>query len=150
MNFRDYQEESGRTAADPESFSMSVAAYAMGLAGETGELVDLLKKDLFHGRTATLHDIESEAGDVLWYLANLCRVNGIDLQQVAEANLVKLKKRYPNGFVKGGGVREEKCEQFYWHGVGAKGVRCGEHSPELDYTWLCPDHYRSTRKLGDE
>ena len=106
MNFQDYQEISGRTAADPETHGMSVAAYAMGLAGEAGELVDLLKKDLFQGQPATFHEIESEAGDVLWYLANLCRVNGIDLQRVAENNLVKLQKRYPNGFVKGGGIRE--------------------------------------------
>jgi hypothetical protein len=43
---------------------------------------------------------------VLWYLSNLCRILGVDLEQVAISNIEKLRKRYPDGFVKGGGIRE--------------------------------------------
>jgi NTP pyrophosphatase (non-canonical NTP hydrolase) len=106
MNFKDYQEAAARTAAQDSDPVKAVCAYAMGLAGESGELVDMLKKDVFHGVPMTLAQLESEAGDVLWYLSNLCRIHGVDLQHVAENNLMKLKRRYPDGFVKGGGIRE--------------------------------------------
>ena len=74
MNFRDYQELAGITAGDHGDVVRELTNWAMGLAGETGELVDLLKKEIFMGQIATKRDFESEAGDVLWYLANLCRV----------------------------------------------------------------------------
>lgn len=106
MNFTDYQVAAGYTAGIHSDRKLATANYAMGLAGEAGELVDLLKKDLFHGRKVVTRDLISEAGDVLWYLANLCRIYDIDLQRVAENNLVKLKNRYPDGFVKGGGLRD--------------------------------------------
>lgn len=170
MDFRDYQEAAARTAGQHSDDNLEIMNHSMGLAGETGELVDMLKKKLFHGRPATKKDLESEAGDVLWYLSNLCRTLGISLQRVAENNLLKLQRRYPNGFVKGGGIREapEKCQQVYWHApTVTKFVRCGHHSSELGYVWLCPNHYRETkvgkavekvitnndealRKLGDE
>lgn len=106
MNLTDYQHAAGATAAPHSDHTLATSNYAMGLAGEAGELVDLLKKDLFHGRKLARSDFISEAGDVLWYLANLCRLYGVDLQRVAEDNLVKLRNRYPNGFVKGGGLRD--------------------------------------------
>ena len=105
MKFIEYQEAAARTAGPHEGMNLAIANYAMGLAGETGELVDLLKKELFHGRPSTRADFESEAGDVLWYLANLCKAKGICLERVAENNLLKLRRRYPDGFVKGGGNR---------------------------------------------
>lgn len=105
MNFDDYQEAASRTAGYHGSIISELSNWAMGLAGETGELVDLLKKEIFHGRPATEADFESEAGDVLWYLSNLCRVRGVSLERVAANNIAKLQKRYPEGFVKGGGIR---------------------------------------------
>lgn len=105
MRMRDYQENARRTASEHESRDLAIAAYAMGLAGEVGEMVDLLKKHLFHGLPVNQNKLKSEAGDVLWYLANLCSKMGLDMDEVAEGNLVKLRQRYPNGFVKGGGIR---------------------------------------------
>ncbi len=109
MNFQDYQEAASRTAghelSDISSLHQALANYAMGLAGETGELVDGLKKELFHGRTMSREHFEEEAGDVLWYLANLCAVRGVSLERVAANNIAKLQKRYPDGFKPGGGVR---------------------------------------------
>lgn len=73
--------------------------YALGL-GEAGELQNVVKKHVFHG-----HDYEEaklkvmdESGDVLWYLAMLNEVYGITLEEVAQYNLDKLTKRYPEGF----------------------------------------------------
>ena len=69
-----------------------------GINGETGELTDLLKKHLFHGHELDVEELEKEIGDILWYLAGLATVFNIQLDVVAEKNLAKLSKRYPNGF----------------------------------------------------
>jgi NTP pyrophosphatase (non-canonical NTP hydrolase) len=106
MNFDDYQDKARRTAGAPRSSTLlQICNFSMGLAGETGELIDLLKKDAFHNRGADIGQVEEEAGDVLWYLSNLCDTLGISLERVAANNIRKLEKRYPDGFVKGGGKR---------------------------------------------
>jgi NTP pyrophosphatase (non-canonical NTP hydrolase) len=64
----------------------------MGLAGETGELVDLLKKNLFHGHKLELAKAEKELGDVLFYVAGICSVLGLQLDVVAAANVEKLRR----------------------------------------------------------
>ncbi len=107
MNFQDYQEAAALTAGEHADPKLQIANYVMGLAGESGELIDALKKQLFHGRPASKAHLESEIGDVLWYLSNLARVLNIDLERAAENNLVKLRRRYPDGFVKGGGIRDK-------------------------------------------
>ena len=106
MNFRDYQRAASQTAGEHASVDQEKANWSMGLAGEAGELIDLVKKEIFMGVSTTQADFESEAGDVLWYLANLCYAHEIDLQRVAEENIKKLRARYPDGFKKGGGIRE--------------------------------------------
>ena len=82
------------------------ATCGLGLAGETGELCELVKKDIGHGIPIDLDRFISEAGDVLWYLAALCELHSVSLEAVAQANIAKLRQRYPDGFVAGGGVRE--------------------------------------------
>jgi NTP pyrophosphatase (non-canonical NTP hydrolase) len=82
-----------------------LANMAMGLAGEAGEVVDLLKKDLFHGKPADAERVEDELGDVLWYLDGLAEYFCLSLQEVADGNVAKLKARYPDGFKLGGGNR---------------------------------------------
>lgn len=77
----------------------------LGLAGEVGEVVELIKKDRFQGQPLDRDKLCKELGDVLWYLTDLAAQNGLTLQQVAETNSAKLRARYPNGFVPGGGVR---------------------------------------------
>lgn len=80
-----------------------VAMTAMGLAGEVGEYVEIIKKDMFHGRPLNYPDIVSELGDILWYLAGACTAHGLDLSYVAQQNILKLSKRFPNGFETGAG-----------------------------------------------
>lgn len=76
----------------------NVANYSMGLAGEAGELVDYIKKVLFHGHEFDRDKFVKEGGDVLHYLAGLCTMYDVTLEELATENLVKLQKRYPNGF----------------------------------------------------
>src|SRR5690606_17198640 len=72
----------------------------LGLGGEAGEVADLVKKIIFHGKPLT-DEIRAtfikEAGDVCWYLAALCLALDIPLEEVFTKNIDKLMARYPGG-----------------------------------------------------
>lgn len=72
--------------------------WAHGLAGEAGEVCDLLKKTHGHGKPYDADKMLKELGDVIWYVAVLAHAHGFTLDQVAQANVDKLKARYPKGF----------------------------------------------------
>lgn len=72
--------------------------WALGLAGESGEAVELIKKHCFHGKPLDLEELTKELGDVLWYVAALCNTLGLSLSGVMTANIKKLEQRYPEGF----------------------------------------------------
>lgn len=101
MNFNDYQQLSKRTMPEwnsPEKWKLAVANYALGINGESGELGDLIKKEIFHGHPANSADVIKECGDILHYLAGIATLYGFNLQDAAEGNIEKLKRRYPDGF----------------------------------------------------
>jgi NTP pyrophosphatase (non-canonical NTP hydrolase) len=72
------------------------------LQGELGELASLVQKWLWYGKAMTLGDvrqkIKDEAGDVLWYLAELLSAFGLTLEEVMVANVAKLAVRYPDKY----------------------------------------------------
>lgn len=103
MNLNEYQELASRTAGNHFSHDMALCNWALGLCGEAGEYSELVKKQLFHGKNVPIEDKIKELGDVLYYLAMCARENNLSLEQVAQTNIDKLKKRYPNGFELGGG-----------------------------------------------
>ena len=70
----------------------------LGIAGESGELVDLIKKWIFHEKPLDETHVKKELGDVLWYAALLCESFGWKLSDVMSLNIEKLRKRYPDGF----------------------------------------------------
>lgn len=105
MTFDAYQENAKRTAQGMEDPQM-LANWGLGLAGEAGEVIEVIKKHLYHGKDLDKSALIKELGDVLWYVAAICSQVGIDLEDVAERNVDKLSARYPNGFVKGGGKRD--------------------------------------------
>lgn len=71
---------------------------AMGLAGESGEYVDLIKKVAFHGKALDKEKAAKELGDILWYLSVASYYLGYDLEHIATLNKAKLEARYPSGF----------------------------------------------------
>jgi NTP pyrophosphatase (non-canonical NTP hydrolase) len=71
---------------------------AVGLAGEAGEVLELGKKEYFHGKEPDRQDVLLELGDVRFYLEYLCCVYGFTLAQIEEANVTKLLARHPNGY----------------------------------------------------
>lgn len=77
---------------------------ALGLAGETGEVIEKVKKHLRDGK-AVYRDVEvlKELGDVLWYLSVLSDDLGWSLADVASTNLDKLKSRKTRGVLHGDG-----------------------------------------------
>lgn len=78
-------------------FDTQVANAAMGLAGEAGEVLDLIKKHLFHGHPLNADKIKEELGDVRFYLEALTDLLGMTMESVEEANVQKLEKRYAGG-----------------------------------------------------
>lgn len=100
MTLNQYQTEAMRTASgvNVSSDDNLILNGAMGLCGESGEIIDLLKKNMFQGHGIDKEHLAKECGDVLWYLAVLAKGLGYDLDEIAEINKAKLRKRYPNGF----------------------------------------------------
>lgn len=95
MRIDDYQTLAMRThVADP----VRLPAYALGVAGEAGEVADLVKKHIGHGHDLDVDKLANELGDVLWYVAGLAHVLGLTMSDIAQRNIDKLQKRYPDGF----------------------------------------------------
>lgn len=95
MNLNEYQELAKRTANPHEN---ALINYGLGISEEAGEASGLIKKSSFHGHSIDRKDVKKELGDVLWYLSNIADIAGITLEEVATANIEKLRKRYPEGF----------------------------------------------------
>jgi NTP pyrophosphatase (non-canonical NTP hydrolase) len=72
--------------------------WCLGLAGEVGETLDLLKKHFGHGKPLDLDKLKKELGDVRWYGAALEHSFGFKSSDVALTNISKLRSRYPTGF----------------------------------------------------
>ena len=71
---------------------------AMGITTEAGEFVDPLKKHIFYGKELDTENLKEELGDLLWYIGIACDTLGVTVREVMEANIAKLRKRYPEQF----------------------------------------------------
>jgi NTP pyrophosphatase (non-canonical NTP hydrolase) len=111
MDFNEYQDGVKRTwrAALPDLTDRQIKLLfaIVGLAGELGELAEMAKKAIFHGMPEMLapDKTKKEGGDILWYLTAAMDTEGHTMEDVAETNNRKLRARYPEGFVEGGGIR---------------------------------------------
>ena len=70
----------------------------MGLCGESGEAIDIVKKWLAQGHELDQEKLAKELGDIAWYLAETATALDLSLEDIFEANIEKLRKRYPEGF----------------------------------------------------
>lgn len=100
MCIKKYQEETKRTLNHQSSDKDRLGELGMGLSGEVGELVNIIKKKIYHQHNIDLKDIKEEIGDILWYLSNIANEYKIDLTEVMQENIDKLQKRYPKGYTK--------------------------------------------------
>ena len=97
MSINEYQRKAMRTAAEKDYDSLLINGV-MGLNGEAGECIDLVKKHLFQGKPLDKEHLAKELGDVAWYLAVTAQALGYDLETILRMNIDKLMARYPNGF----------------------------------------------------
>lgn len=99
MTINEYQKEALRTEAGMSLDRTSrILNGLIGLNGEAGEAIDLLKKHLFQGHEMDVEHIARELGDVAWYLAVSADAIGYDLENIFQMNVDKLRARYPEGF----------------------------------------------------
>lgn len=106
MDFHTYQQRSRATACYPDAGANPIYP-TLGLCGEAGEVADKVKKVLrdqggeFSAEVITA--LQLELGDVLWYVAQLATELGLELDQVAQANLEKLASRSARNVISGSG-----------------------------------------------
>lgn len=105
MTFKEYQDEAVKTAL--YSANNNIIYPALGLANEAGEVLGKIKKVLRDNdgiyAPANVEDIGKEIGDVLWYIAALSRDLGLDMDIIANNNLIKLRDRMNRGVIQGSG-----------------------------------------------
>ena len=98
MNINEYQ-QLAMTTLNPELSKKDVLINSvMGLCGESGEAIDIVKKWLAHGHELDKEHLKEELGDIAWYLAEAAIALDLPLEEILQGNIDKLKKRYPEGF----------------------------------------------------
>lgn len=113
MDADKYQYLAERTLIDSPPFftddEIMLVWNALGLAGEAGEVADLIKKAVFHQHGLDRDKLIKELGDVLWYVAALCSKLDMTMSLVMQANIDKLQKRYPNGYGSAASINRQEA-----------------------------------------
>lgn len=138
MTFKEYQ-NFAKQGIHPETMKREpIIAFALGLVGETGEVVDDIKKRTFHGRDIPIAHTAEELGDVLWYVANIATELGLSLEDIINSNIEKLEKRYEALYAPATWTdNTDTCEPILGRGIyQGKQVaftRSGPHIKMYDY-----------------
>lgn len=108
MTPSEYQELAKRTVCPQDIASKRIAERSpmsapllhavIGIQGEAGELAAAAEKWLWYGQALDRVNVKEETGDLLWYIALLCNTLDLDLEDVMEANIAKLRKRFPEKY----------------------------------------------------
>ncbi len=110
MTINEYQQLAMRTL-NPELGEKDVLINGvMGLCGESGEVIDIVKKHLAQGHPLDKDKLAKELGDVAWYLAETAYAIGFPLEDILRMNIEKLKARYPEGFSSEKSMRRDENE----------------------------------------
>lgn len=104
FSLNEYQQSASRTIGT-SGYEATLDLGALGLGGEAGEVIDHIKKFLYHGKPLDVTELTKELGDVLWYVACIATALDVPLAKIADDNIQKLLARYPEKFMLGGGVR---------------------------------------------
>ena len=117
MTLNEYQNLAQRTAdITGNDMEKKLLNGCMGMCGESGEAIDLYKKHKMQGHELDREAMIKETGDVLWYVAETAAALGVTLEEVAERNIAKLRKRYPEGFTPEHSIHREEYEGRPAHG----------------------------------
>ncbi|KRO18318.1 nucleoside triphosphate pyrophosphohydrolase family protein [Lacticaseibacillus saniviri] len=93
MELNDYQQLANRTLTGNEQVLTNLS---LGLASDSGQVIDLIKKYTFQGQELNRDELTRELGDTLWYLSQIALWADIPFEEVAQVNIDQLAKRYPN------------------------------------------------------
>ena len=108
MTINEYQ-KLAMTTLNPELSSKDVLINGvMGLCGESGEAIDIVKKWLAQGHELDKEKLAKELGDICWYLAETATALDLNLEDIMAGNIEKLKKRYPEGFDSGRSINRSE------------------------------------------
>ena len=108
MQVNDYQKAAMATLNPALDKKDVLINSVMGLCGESGEAIDIVKKWLMQGDELDKEHLVRELGDVAWYLAEAATALDIPLEAVFQGNLDKLRQRFPNGFDTGASVNRKE------------------------------------------
>ena len=98
MTINEYQ-RLAMTTLNPELSKQDILINGvMGLCGESGEAIDIVKKWLAQGHDLDKEKLAKELGDIAWYLAETATALDLSLEDIFAANIEKLRKRFPEGF----------------------------------------------------
>ena len=98
LKLNEYQSLAARTTGAGGDGERRLIIAALGLAGEAGEFANIVKKLTAHGHDIPPNILADELGDVLWYVAEAASACGLKLGDLAQQNIDKLRRRYPDGF----------------------------------------------------
>jgi NTP pyrophosphatase (non-canonical NTP hydrolase) len=101
MDLYEYQREAIKTAKPWDNKDWALAYHALGLVGEAGEAVDMIKKHFRGDRPLDAERTEmlkKELADVMWYIANICDTLGIEMADLPQTNIDKLRARHGETF----------------------------------------------------
>ena len=98
MTINEYQKLAMTTLNPALSQKDVLINGVMGLCGESGEAIDIVKKWLAQGHNLDREKLAKELGDICWYLAETATALDLSLEDIMAANIEKLKRRYPEGF----------------------------------------------------
>ena len=108
MRVNDYQKAAMATLNPALDKKDVLINSVMGLCGESGEAIDIVKKWLMQGHELNKEHLVKELGDVAWYLAEAATALDIPLEAVFQGNLDNLRQRFPNGFDTGASVNRKE------------------------------------------
>ena len=97
MRMNEYQIQAQRTIGKNMSVEDMTLHALHGMASEVGEIHGIYQK-MYQGHSVDEEDFKKELGDLLWFIAEYCTARGWTMEDVAERNIDKLRKRYPDGF----------------------------------------------------
>ena len=111
MTINEYQQLAMTTLNPALSKKDVLINGVMGLCGESGEVIDIVKKHLAQGHELDKERIIRELGDVAWYLAETAHALDVPLEDVLQGNIDKLRSRYPEGFRTADSIHRQEQDQ---------------------------------------
>jgi NTP pyrophosphatase (non-canonical NTP hydrolase) len=107
MTFDEYQKQALTTAENNYDPLMEKTIWAMGVAGEAGEVIEKWKKIVAYKNGIVSDEDRNELGkelaDVVWYIAVMAHSLGLSFDDLMQQNVEKLQSRKARGTIKGAG-----------------------------------------------